>query len=181
MSINVSIKKATPFPKKICSHATFAWKDTILVWGGKNFETHEEYETSVVFMYHSREWIRKQTSGVAPERCSGASHVINDTMYVIDSQMIFALDLNAWTWSRFHAIGINSIINYWFIRVPSWAHNDKIYMLGNDDNKLCCYNVKHNSLEWVNQEGEFPRGYLGVKPILHGDTVIVFGVGGMGT
>ena len=44
-----------------------------------------------------------------------------------------------------------------------------------------CYNVKHNSLEWVNQEGEFPRGYLGVKPILHGDTVIVFGVGGMKT
>ena len=138
MSFNVSIKKETPFPKKICSHATFTWKDTILVWGGKNFETHEEYETSVVFMYHSREWIRKQTSGVAPERCSGASHVINDTMYVIDSQMIFALDLNAWTWSRFHAIGneLNSIINYWFIRVPSWVHNDKIYMLGNDPHKL---------------------------------------------
>ena len=99
MSVAFKIQKATPFPNKISGHAAFIWRDIIFIWGGGD-EDYRHHDRSVVYMYHSGEWIRKQTTDPPPNIKGWACEVINDTLFVVEFYDVYALDLNNWTWSR---------------------------------------------------------------------------------
>ena len=178
MGVPFKIKKAVPFPNKINKHASFTWKNTILIWGGSNENNQQQlYDRSVVYMYELGDWIRKQTIGDAPQGYfSGATQVINDTLFVAYLDKMCVLDLNTWTWSTFFPGGIQ--LSSQSSGVLSWVYNGKIYLLDDwfneaADQQLCCYNVANNSWEWINYGGDIPNFEYGRKALLNGDTVIL--------
>ena len=123
------------------------------------------YDISVVHMYHSGDWMKKKTTGNIPLWYHGAGYqVIKDTLFVVDMDKIFALDLNNWIWSRFDPGGIQ--LPSFSSAVQSWVHNGKIYLLDDwnnapANNQLCCYNLAENAMEWINDEGDIPVKLLG--------------------
>ena len=154
-------------------HAAFFWKKTLLIWGGYDAVMFD-YDVSVVYCFRSGKWIRKQTSGDVPADWvfNGNAQVIDDTMFVLDIDSVYRLDLNTWTWRRFTPSGVPP--RAMSSHSQSWVHNDKIYCFGPFPFRFrfFCYNISSNSWEWPNHTGEMPiSGY--VKAIISGDTVFL--------
>ena len=188
-------KSGVELPIRLEGHRAFAWKDTIIVWGGRdkydptsrrNFGNDASF--SVVYSHQSGIWKKIETNGDPPSDAYEVSaQVINDTMYVLGASPgpMHCLDLNSWTWKRLTPGG-NPPTDYTW-NVASWAYKDKIFCFGgtyssdDDDedeepsNQLFCYNTTRNTWEWPEQKGDIPSPRLGHTVTVSGDTVFMFG------
>ena len=156
-------------PFKVRDHIAVAWKDTILIWGGRNDNDTRRPEVVRYREGQSGKWITKTTSGdYPPGQCSFSvtGHVLNDKLYVlgfdgcyiVGAAFIHTLDLNSWTWTAMSPTG-NQPEGYG-IGMSSWIHNGRIFCFGGyprdgdqaQCNWLFCYNTTNNAWEWPDQE-----------------------------
>ena len=167
-------KAALPLPiKKLDYGEVFTWNNTLLIWGGRNGQDYIWYTCS---QFYSGEWIRKLTTGDAPYPGVGSSQIVGDKLFVLELNIIYALDLKTWIWTTFTPSGTRP--SYQTSGAPSWVHNDKIYYLDFPYGPhLLCYNVPNNSWEWINQGGELPAFEVGRKALIDGDTVFLLALG----
>ena len=133
-----TLQKVLPeLPRPRMWHVAVTWQNLTIVWGGYN-EFNEDYPKSQVYYHLSGSWIRKETSGLAPQGQQNLSkpQVLNDKMFVIDfhnpsSTLIYSLDLKTWTWTRHSPAGIPPLKHSNKLgSISSWPRNGKVYYFG---------------------------------------------------
>ena len=165
-------------------HVAVTWKDYTIIWGGTHFHP------SFVYYHLHGEWVWQKTYGDLPkERIFATAVVIKDKMVVVGGRRtntndVYILDLNAWTWSKVTPEGIPPLKGT-SGGGSSWVYENKMYCFGGKidapgpylvyTNQLFCYNISTNCWEWPNVEGEIPHPRAYHASIINGDTVFLFG------
>ena len=185
--VPISIKKSeVPFPCKINGHGVVTWKNSIVVWGPRNWKKGLD-----LYFHIAGKWIKKKKSGDIPifKFSSEQAHVLNANMFVLGQEnhehldgtvKIYSLDLNTCKWTKFIPNGVQPLIIA--EGVASWVHKDKIYFFGGINphdqqlsNQIFCYNISTNSWEWPEVFGDIPAPRRDANVISTNTLVALFG------